>query len=247
MRLGLGLGLGTRRGSAPPAAVAIGDLVGWWRVDASKVTLASTKVDSLDTYGGPVLPASQSNDVVRPTWQADHGDGAPAIAFNGGIPTRLTYTAITGLANANFTTIWLFKKTSGNGAIWCQSNTAISNTSVWCGGIGTTTYSAAVADAGGGPEVTQAGFTDATWHIITMRRSGNTWGVRLNEGTEATAVNAMGTATTNQAFIGSLMNAAVPAHPLTGHWREGLIYTAYKSDADQLLVRDAIRAYWPSI
>jgi hypothetical protein len=53
--------------------------------------------------------------------------------------------------------------------------------------------------------------------------------------------------TTDLGAIGCQLFAATFAFPILGHWREGLVYTAYKSDADQLLVRDAIRAYWPSI
>jgi hypothetical protein len=230
--------------------VAIGNLASWWRVDASKVTLASTKVASLANWAGPDLPAAQGNDVVRPTWQADHGDGAPAIEFVGASGTRLAYTALTGLANGDFTAIMLAKKTTGNGIIWSQSSSTDGDTRLWTGGLGTTAYLAAVSDAGAndGPEFTAAGtMTDAVWHIITVRRSGNVWGIRLNEGAEATATDAMGVATTDIAHIGGLMLATAPTLMLDGFWREGLIYTAYKSDADQLLVRNDIRAYWPSI
>jgi hypothetical protein len=148
--------------------VALGDLGAWWRADATKVTLATTKVSSIATFGGPAKPASQSTDNLRPVWQADHGDGAPAISFDNTVTAnRLEYSAFAGLGNGDFTAIWLFKKTSGNGIMWSQGNSADADTRLWLGALGASSYSQIITDTGVTIEPNQAGWTDATWHILT--------------------------------------------------------------------------------
>jgi hypothetical protein len=185
---------------------------------------------------------------LRPGYVANHGsDGSPALSFSGG--TRLSYSPVAGLANGNFTAIWLFNKTTGVSAFWSQSNTVDSDTRVWAGIVTTTGRLSAKEDAG--PEfdlnTTAGSATDGAWNILTVRRSGNVWGVRLNESAEETTTNALGAITTDQATIGGLMLAAAPNLSFEGFLREGFIFDAYKSNAEQVLVRQFIRDGWPGI
>jgi hypothetical protein len=239
-----------RRSTDPWTPLVLGNVAAWWDTRVGITTVAGPRVSDWADQSGNGRVATQSNNSLRPDYQADHGDGAPALGFRSADGTRLAHAPVTSIPGGDFTVIWLFKRTGATAFVWSQSrstnNTAYTLVGMLSGGQGyCATYSDDSSTAVERNSANTIGAAD--WGIVTARRQGDVFGVRINEGAEATVSDPGGACTVDQAFIGLLMLQAAPNTPLDGFVREGLIFDAYKSDPDQVLVRQYIRDKWPSI
>jgi hypothetical protein len=230
--------------------VLTASLAGHWKAALSDVTLSTLKITQVIDRSGSGRTATQATDSLRPQWEADHGDGAPAIAQLLSAGERLGYTPVPNLPAGDFTTIMLFKaQADTNYVVWGQANNSVSNPFVAIFRLtGGANRLSARGDSGTQAEIATANtVAHANWAIVTVRRSANVFGVRLNEGTEVTATVAIGATTIDNGTIGCALIGGALTFPLVGWWRELRVYQTYKSNEDQVFIRDSIRAEWPSI
>jgi len=162
----------------------------------------------------------------------------PAISFVAANTDRLNYAGQQLSFFSDFSVYFLVRRTGGAHMIsWGRTDNSIvvniNQSNVFATGQ--------IFDGIVNAEATAIA-SDASWHVLQMRRTGNTLSIRVDGGTAVTTTAGTQTTTFTNAIIGALFQGS-PLNFSTFDVRALIMYSSYHDDTTADEIRTFLRAH----